>query len=102
MIFDMKMDLTNKAQFIAVGQMTEMPASITYLSVVSRDSVCITFLTAALNNLDVMACDVSNAYLNAPCHEKIWFVAGPKFGLREGQVFKIIRALYALKSSGAS
>jgi hypothetical protein len=102
MIFDVKMDLTRKARFVAGGHTTETPASITYSSVVSRDSVRIAFLTAALNDLEIMACDVSNAYLNAPCREKIWFVAGPEFGSRQGQVVKIVRALYGLKSSGAS
>jgi hypothetical protein len=42
------------------------------------------------------------AYLNAPCRERIWFVAGPEFGSRQGQVIKIVRALYGFKSSGAS
>jgi hypothetical protein len=101
-IFDIKMDLTRKARFVAGGHTTETPMSITYSSVVSRDSVRIAFLIAALNDLDIMACDVSNAYLNAPCREKIWFVAGPEFGSRQGQVVKIVRALYGLKSSGAS
>jgi hypothetical protein len=49
-----------------------------------------------------MSCDVSNAYLNAPCREKIWFVAGPEFGSRKGQPVKVVRALYGLKSSGAA
>jgi hypothetical protein len=57
---------------------------------------------AALNDLDIMSCDIGNAYLNAPCREKIWFVAGPEFGSRQGQVIKIVRALCGLKSSGAS
>jgi hypothetical protein len=102
MIFDIKMDLTRKARFVAGGHTMETPTSITYSSVVSRDSVRIAFLIAALNDVDIMACDVSNAYLNAPCREKIWFVAGPEFGSRQGQVVKIVRALYGLKSSGAS
>lgn len=102
MIFDVKMDLTRKARFVAGGHMTEPPASVTYSSVVSRDSVRIAFLIAALNDLDVMACDVGNAYLNAPCREKIWFIAGPEFGSRQGMVVKVVRALYGLKSSGAS
>jgi hypothetical protein len=59
-------------------------------------------LIAALNDLDIMACNISNAYLNAPCREKIWFMAGPEFGSQQGQVVKIIHALYGLKSSGAS
>jgi hypothetical protein len=64
--------------------------------------VRVAFLLAALNDLDIVACDVGNAYLNAPCREKIWFVAGPEFGSRQGTVVKIVRALYGLKSSGAS
>ena len=102
MIFDVKMDLTRKARFVAGGHLTEPPASITYSSVVSRDSVRLAFLLAALNDLDIMACDVGNAYLNAPCREKVWFVAGPEFGSRQGTVIKVVRALYGLKSSGAS
>ena len=102
MIFDVKMDLTRKARFVAGGHMTEPPASITYSSVVSRDSVRIAFLLAALNDLDILACDIGNAYLNAPCRERVWFVAGPEFGSRQGTVIKIVRALYGLKSSGAS
>jgi hypothetical protein len=73
----------------------------TYSSVVSRDSVRLAFLIAALNGLDLQACDVGNAYLNAPCREKIWFVAGPEFGEDQGKVIVVVRALYGLKSSGA-
>jgi hypothetical protein len=43
MIFYVKMDLTRRARFVAGGHMTEAPASITYSSVVSRDSVRIAF-----------------------------------------------------------
>ena len=102
MIFDVKMDLTRKARFVAGGHMTEAPASITYSSVVSRDSVRLAFLIAALNDIEIIACDVGNAYLNAPCREKVWFVAGPEFGSRQGSVIKVVRALYGLKSSGAA
>jgi hypothetical protein len=101
-IFDVKMDLTRKARFVAGGHLTEPPASITYSSVVSRDSVRLAFLLAAHNDLEIVACDVGNAYLNAPCREKIWFVAGPEFGSRQGTIIKVVRALYGLKSSGAA
>ena len=94
MIFDVKIDFTRKARFVAGGHMTEAPASLTYSSVVSRDSVKIAFLIGALNELDVMACDIGNAYLNAPCREKIWFVAGPECGQLSGKVCKLVRALY--------
>lgn len=102
MIFDVKMDLTRKARFVAGGHMTETPSSLTYASVVSRDSVRLAFLIAALNNIDVMSCDIGNAYLNAPCREKIWFVGGPECGEDRGKVLILVRALYGLKSSGAA
>jgi hypothetical protein len=103
-IFDIKMDgkFTRKARFVAGGHTTEPPAAITYSSVVSRDSVRIAFTIAALNDLEVMSCDIGNAYLNAPCREKIWCIAGREFGSDQGKVMKITRALYGLKSSGAS
>jgi hypothetical protein len=87
---------------VAGGHTTETVASLTYSSIVSRDSVRIAFLYAAWNGLDVMSCDVSNAYLNAPCQEKIWFVAGPELGSRKGQVVKVMRALYKLKLSSTA
>ena len=80
MIFDVKMSgLIRKAWLDAGGHMTDMPASVTYSSVVSRDSVRIAFIIAALNDLDIMSADIGNAYLNAPKKEKIWTVAGHEF-----------------------
>lgn len=104
LIFDIKMDgkFTRKARFVAGGHTTSPPSSVTYSSVVSRDSVRICFVIATLNGLDVMACDVGNAYLNAPCAEKIYTIAGPEFGSDNGAVMEVVRALYGLKSSGAS
>jgi hypothetical protein len=42
----------------------------TYSSVVSRDSVRLFFLLAAINDLDVLACGIQNAYINAATKEK--------------------------------
>ena len=103
MVFDVKMDLTRKARLVAGGHLTDAPSSLTYSSVVSRDSIRIAFLLASLNNLKVLACDIGNAYLNAPCREKIWFLGGPDVGTEyQGKVCVMVRALYGLKSSGAS
>jgi hypothetical protein len=103
MIFDVKFDFTRKARFVAGGHLTKPPSSLTYSSVVSRDSVRIGFLVAALNDFDILAADISNAYLNAPCRERVCFTAGREFGLSNmGKVVVIIRALYGLKSSGAA
>jgi hypothetical protein len=59
-------------------------------------------MLAVLNGLDVMACDLENAYLNAPCVEKIWFEGGLECGSDKGKVCVVVRALYGLKSAGAS
>ena len=103
-IFDVKMgeNFRRKARMVAGGHKTTTPTSLTYSSVVSRDSVRLAFLIAALNGLDILACDIQNAYLTAPCREKIFTIAGPEFGSDKGKVFIITRALYGLKSSGAA
>jgi hypothetical protein len=84
MVFDIKMDLIRKARFVAGGHMTDLPKDMTYLSVVSRDSMRIAFLAAALNDLDVMAADIQNAYLNAETKETRYFFVGPEFGSKQG------------------
>jgi hypothetical protein len=102
MIFDIKSDtLDRKARYVAGGHLTDPPKESTYSSVVSRDSVRLFFLLAALNDVDVLACDVQNAYINAGTKEKVWFRAGAEMGSDKGKVVVIIRALYGLKSSGA-
>ena len=99
-IFDVKIDFTRKAWFVADGSRTITPSTVCYSSVVFRESVRLAFLVAALHDLNVFACDISNAYLNAPCKEKIWFQAGPECGAENhGKVMKLVRALYGLKSS---
>ena len=102
LIFDVKLDGTRKARFVAGGHLTDTPSLITYSTVVSRDSIRILLLMAALNGLDVMSCDIQNAYLNAKPREKVCFTAGDEFGLRKGSLVIIVRALYGLKSSGAA
>ena len=51
MMFGVKMDFTRKARFVSGGHMTELPASITYSSVVARDSVRLGFMLAAFHEL---------------------------------------------------
>ena len=80
MIFEVKFDLRRKARFVAGGHLTECLQIMTYSSVVSRESIRIGFLLAALNGLDVLATDIQNAYLNVPTQEKVWFRAGPEWG----------------------
>ena len=105
-IFDVKFDLTRKARCVAGGHLNRnIPAQCTYASVVSRESVRIAFLLAALNEVDILAGDIGNAYLNAPCKELVHvtisddLLFGPE---NKGKVAVIVRALYGLKSAGNS
>ena len=103
-IWDIKLDgLRRKARLVAGGHMTKTPPPVmTYASVVSRETVRIALTIAALNDLQVKASDVQNAYLASPCEEKIWTVLGTEFGQDAGKKAIIVRALYGLKSSGGS
>ena len=80
MVFDVKADLTRKARFVAGGHWTDPPSQTTYSSVISRDSVRIMFLIAALNDIDILSADIGNAYLNASTKERVHTTAGPEFG----------------------
>ena len=104
MIFDIKIGkkLRRNARLVGGGHITTAPSSITFLSVVSRDSVRIALTIAALNELDILAWDIHKAYLTALCREKIWTFAGPEFGEEEGTLILVKMALYGLKPSGAA
>ena len=104
MIFDVKTgeNFCRKARLEAGGHTMDAPATLTYSSVDSHISVWIALTITALNELEVMACDIQNAYLTANCREKIWTQAGPEFGPESGTIMFIRKALYGLKSSGAA
>jgi hypothetical protein len=103
MVFDIKMeDFKRNARLVAGGHKTEAPATITYASVVSRETVRIALMLAALNDLQVKAGDVLNAYITTPVKEKVWTILGPEFGNDSGKSAIIVRALYGLTSAGAS
>ena len=78
MVYDIKLGeiFRRKARFCADRHKTEVPPSVTYSTVVSRDPVRIILLVAAFNELDVLCGDVQNAYLTAPNREKVWIRAG--------------------------
>jgi hypothetical protein len=79
-----------KARYCADGHKTKTPASATYSTVVSRDSVRIILTIAALNGLEVFRADVQNAFLTVPCKEKVWLVAGIEFGSEQGKNLLIV------------
>jgi len=104
MIFDIKLSegFRRKARLVAGGHQVDTPSHLTYATVVSRETVRIALTLAALNGLEVKASDIQNAFLTAPCAEKIWTRLGPEFGPDAGKKAIIVRALYGLASAGAS
>ena len=102
LVFDVKMDFTRKARWVKDGHKTSDPEQSTYAGVVSRESVRIALTYAALNDIGVTACDIKNAYLQAPSSERHYIVCVYEFGIENvGKVALIRRALYGGKSSGA-
>ena len=102
MVFDINMEeFCRKACLVAGGHMTHILDTITYSSVIMRETVCIALTMAALHDLEVKAADILNAHMVAPNKEKIWTVLHPEFGIDDDKSAIIVTALYRLKSVGA-
>ena len=68
LVYKIKLDgFHRKARLVARGRMTKAPAVMTYASVISRETMHIALTITALNDLEVKASDVQNAYLTTPC-----------------------------------
>ena len=80
LVWDVKMDFTRKTRWVLNGHKTRDPIGSTYAGVVSRESVHIAPTYAALNDLDVFAADIQNAYLQALSSQKDYIICGPEFG----------------------
>ncbi|KAL7523720.1 hypothetical protein ACHAXR_000304, partial [Thalassiosira sp. AJA248-18] len=94
LIFNIKMeDSRRKARLVAGGHMTRAPATMTYASVVSRETVHRALTIAALNALDVKVANIQNAYTTTPITEKVWCILGPELGEQAGRKAILVRAL---------
>jgi hypothetical protein len=101
MVSDVKITLDRKVRYVAGGHQTKPTKDVTFASVVSRDSIHLAFLVAALNDLEVQSANISGAYLNAKAAEKVYTTEGKEFGPgKAGRPVLIVRALYRLRSSG--
>jgi len=85
---------------VAGGHLTETPIDSVYSSVVSLRGVRLLAFIGELNGLKVWSTDIGNTYLETHTKEKVYIIAGPEFGDREGHVLIISKALYGLHSSG--
>jgi hypothetical protein len=82
--------------------MTAPPKDSIYSGVVTLRSLRLCMFLGELNGLDVDAADVGNAYLLMTyTKEKLYIIAGPEFGDRQGWLLIIVKAIYGLRTSGA-
>ena len=101
MVFDIKLDLTRKCRLCCRGDLLDSPKSETFASVVSRDSVRLFFLLAALNDMDVLSCDIQNAFTTAPARDKNFTVLNDELGPEHrGKTVILVRALYGQRTAG--
>ena len=69
-----------------------------YSGVVSMDTIRLSFVLGAMNNLEVCAADISTAFLHGKTREKVYVIAGQEFGEHVGKRMIIDRGLYELKT----
>ena len=70
------MDFTRKARWVKYGHRTHDPKESNHAGVVSRDSVRISLTYNALNDVEVTAANIQNAYLQALSSEKHYVICG--------------------------
>jgi hypothetical protein len=99
LVYAVKHDGRHKARLVAGGHLTDTPIDSVYSSVVSLRGIRLLTMIGELNRMEIWATDIGNAYLESYTKEKVYIVAGPEFGAREGHTLIISRALYGLKSS---
>jgi hypothetical protein len=75
MHFEIELDPTRKARFMAGGHMTNSPPYQALLHGIVRPA----FLIAALNDLEIMTADIGDAYSNATTKEKVHTICRPEF-----------------------
>ena len=97
LIFDVEMDLTRKFRYVSEGHLDDPPSFMNYVIVVSCDIFLLSFLIAALNDLDILSGDIQNAYFNAPTKGNFVLNAGDDLKYDQVKVVVVVRALYGLK-----
>jgi len=100
MVHAVKHNGRHKVRLVAGGHLTETPIDSVYSSVVSLRGVRLLAFLGELNGLKIWSTDIGNAYLETHTKEKVYIIAGPEFGDREGHVLIISKALHGLHSSG--
>ena len=99
MIYEVKQDGCRKARLVAGGHLVDPCSISTHSTVVKGVSVCLLDVIAHCDNFKVLCRDVGNAFVTAPCLEKVYARAGPKVGDHQDAIMVLEKALYGLWSS---
>jgi Reverse transcriptase (RNA-dependent DNA polymerase) len=79
-VYDVKHDVRHKARLVADGNLTDIPLDSVYIGgVVSLRGFRLVLFLAELNELQLWATDIGNAYLEAYTSEKVYIISGPEF-----------------------
>ncbi len=82
-------DLRWKSRLVAGGHMTDAPATTTFASVVSRETVRIALTLAGLNDLQVKVSDIENAYITARALRKSGPFSAPNLDQMLGKALSL-------------
>ena len=103
MVFDCKFDGRRKGRLVAGGNHTVVTSEQVYSGVVGIETVrTILALSAMDSDLDVVAADVSNAFLYGRNMERTMIKAGPEFGDQQGQFLIVEGGWYGHKTAAAT
>ena len=102
MVIDTKVeDFRYKARFVARSHMTKAPATITNVSVVTRETIRIALMITTLNP-ELNLVSILNAYVQVQLTEKVLATLGLEFGRDAGKIVVNIRTLCGLTPEGAA
>eukprot|EP00957_Ditylum_brightwellii_P001928 148351-Ditylum_brightwellii.AAC.1 len=98
--FDVKFDGRRRARLVANRRVTIGPLEAeVWLGVVDTVTVRTAIFLVMLNDMKILAADISSAYLMAQTKEKMYTRLGPEFGDWVGKLAIIDKALYGLVGS---
>ena len=98
-VFAAKFDGRARARCVCGGHVTDDIEFDIYCGVVDLETVRTVFLIAVLHDLQIIAGDISSAYLQSMTMEKLYCTPGPEFKELSGIIVIIVRAMYGAKLS---
>lgn len=102
MIFDVKFDLRrNEKQATGGHRAPTIFREEIYLGVFLMESIRTVFVLGSLNDLEVCVVNTPTIFLYGKTREKVYVIAGDKFGEIKGKRTLIDKDLYGLASSAA-